>query len=298
MNTPGFIPAYEHGFGIKKTHQTVLGNDRVSWREYLLPQTLSNKQHVLNSFSTNSKNIIILNHPGMRNGYDYSDFQYLTNYHCMEVLNPSVISLAQWDSALSFGKPVFIVGNDDSHNVFTEDRLGSMCTWVNVSSVNKENVLDALRKGKNYGMIVGKSKESLPFLKQFVVANDSILIEMSKAAKQITFSGKNGQVLGSFNNTSSAQYIFKSADNYVRAHIAYENGTAIFLNPVFRYNKTNISQVPVFINFKKTFIFRLMGAIILAIWIWMIFLFLFSKQTRKKLGKPFNIFSRNIFTTG
>lgn len=281
---PGYIPAYEHGYGIKKTHQTILGSDKVCWADYLLPQTVSNKQHILNSVSDNSKNVIIINHPSNRNGYENADFKYLTNYHCMEVLNPSAISLPQWDSALSFGKPIFIVGNDDLHNVFTEDRLGTMCTWVNVSSIKEENVLDALRAGKSYGMIVGKSRDTLPVLKKFEVARDTILIEMSKTANQITFIGQNGRVLDSQINTSSAKYIFKPSDHYARAHITYKNGTNIFLNPVFRQNIANITQIPAHVNFKKTSAFRLFGIVILGVWIRIAFLFVLSKQIQKMLG--------------
>lgn len=285
MNKTGFIPAYEHGYGIEKTHQNVLGADKVCWIDFLLPQTLSNKQYILNSLSNSPENIIVINHPSIRNGYDFSDFKYLTNYNCMEVLNSSAISLAHWDSALSFGKSIFIVGSDDVHDVHSEAHVGKMCTWVNVSSVNEKNVLNALRTGRSYGMIVGKSGEALPVLKQFEVVNDTISIEMSKEANQITFTGQNGQVLGIHNNTSSAQYIFKPADHYARTHISYKNGTIIYLNPVFRYDESNGKEIPAVLNFKKTVAFRLMGVIILVFWVMIIFIFVLSRKRRKMFGK-------------
>lgn len=291
---PGYIPAYEHGYGIKKTHQTVLGSDRVCWGDYLLPQTLSNKQHILNSISDNSTNVIIINHPSNRNGYESTDFKYLANFHCMEVLNPSALSFPQWDTALSFGKPVFIVGNDDLHNVFTGDRLGAMCTWVNVSSITERNVLNALKGGRSYGMVVGKSKDTLPILQRFEISNDTILIEMSKIASQITLIGQNGQILNSYKNTSTAQYTFKSSDHYARANIEYKNGTSIFLNPVFRHNRSDLNHVVAAVNIKKTFVFRLMGAIIIVIWMRIIFLFVFSKQTQKILLNPLFTNSRKL----
>ncbi len=293
-NVSCYIPAYEHGYGIKKTHQTVLGAERVCWTDYFLPQALNNKQHILNRLSSDSENTVIINHPANRNGYECSDFKHLTNYHCMEVLNPSAISLAHWDSALSFGKPVFVVGNDDVHNVLSGKRLGSMCTWVNVSSIKKENVLHSLRTGKSYGMIVGNSPETLPALKKFDVTNDTITIEMSKEASQIAFVGQNGQVLTSCSDTSSAQYVFKPSDHYARAQIAYENGTNIYLNPVFRYEKSPLTQPAVTVNFTKTFAFRLLGAGILIVWMLMAFSFVHAGKWWKIAGTP-ALISRKLF---
>ncbi len=255
---PGFIPAYEHGYNLNKTHQLVLGSHKVCWKDYFFPQTLNNKQH------------------------------------CIEVLNPFAISLAHWDSALSCGKPAFIVGNDDVHNVFSKNCLARMCTWVNVSEIEEACVLSALKTGKCYGMIIGKLAEEPPVLKLFKVSNDTIAIEMNKPAKKISFTGQNGKVMASYVSTSSAQYIIKPADHYVRATIAYEDGTNIFLNPVFRYDGAKITQQTVFINVRKTFAFRLLGIFILAVCLPIAFSLVVSKPIRKnlvrrsfKFAKPF-----------
>ena len=277
-HTPGFIPAYEHGYNSTKTHQLVLGSHKICWVDYFFPQSLSNKQRVLDCLSSDSNNVVIINHPANRNGYSASDFKYLTNYNCIEVLNPFAISLAHWDTALSCGRPVFIVGNDDVHNVFSKDCLARMCTWVNVSQVKEETVLNALRTGKCYGMIIGTATEALPVLKRFEVRNDTISVEMSKLAKRISFTGQNGRVLASYANTSSAQYTIKPGDHYVRAVITYTDGTGIFLNPVFRYNGTKITQTPVFVNSKKTIAFRCMGILILIAWLRLAFLVVIPKQ--------------------
>ena len=295
IRTPGFIPAYEHGYGINKTHQLVLGGSKVCWNDYLFPQTLSNKQYILNCLSSNPRDVVIVNHPANRTGYYASDFEYLTNYNCIEVLNPFAISVAHWDSALSSGKPAFIVGNDDVHDIFSKDSFGRMCTWVNVSSVKEANVLNALKQGKCYGMIIGKGAKDLPVLKRFSVNKDTISFEMSEVARQISFTGQNGTVLASYINSSSAQYIVKPGDQYVRAVIGYTDGTSIFLNPVFRYNGTKITQTPVFINTQKTAIFRLMGIFILTAWLRMAFPLVVSKHVRQTLGKRFTYTPKKLF---
>ncbi len=293
--TPAFIPAYEHGYGINKTHQLVLGSGKVCWNDYLFPQTLSNKQNILNCLSSDPNNVVILNHPANRNGYYASDLKYLTNYNCIEVLNPFAISSAHWDSALSCGKPAFIVGNDDVHNIFSKDSFGRMCTWVNLPRVKEATVLNALKTGNSYGMIIGKQTGALPVLNRFEVVNDTISIEMSKVAQQISFTGQNGKVLASYINTSLAQYIIKPGDHYARAVIAYADGTDIFLNPVFRYDGTKITQAPVFINTKKTMTFRLIGIFILAVWLKIAFSLVVSKHIRQALGKRFSYTPKKLF---
>jgi hypothetical protein len=256
---------------------------------------LSNKQNILNCLSSDPDNVVIINHPANRNGYYASDLKYLTNYNCIEVLNPFAISLAHWDSALSCGKPAFIVGNDDVHDVFSKKCLGRMCTWVNISEVKEAAVLNALKTGRCYGMIVGKQNKDLPALNQFEVVNDTISIEMSKVALQISFIGQNGKVLASYANTSLAQYIVKPGDHYVRAAIAYKDSTYIFLNPVFRYNGAKITQAPVFINTQKTITFRLNGIIILMVWLRIAFSLVVSKHTRQKFSKWFFYTPKKLF---
>lgn len=289
INTPGYIPAYEHGYNITKTHQLVLGSNKVVWLEYQFPQSLSNKQNVLNRLFSDPDNVVIINHPGDLNGYVPSDFKYLTNYNCIEVLSRFAISIPHWDSALSNGHPAFIVGNDDVHDIFLKETLGHMCTWVNVPAVNKTAVLNALKAGRSYGMIIGKSKGVLPELKNFEVTNDTISILMSEPAKQITFTGQNGKILADYRNTASSKYIIKPEDSYARTTIEYIGGLKIFLNPVFRYDKIGIVRKAVYINIQKTFAFRVMGILLLVGWLFAAFLFSLSKRNRQRVRKRFNL---------
>ncbi|MBC7915221.1 MAG: hypothetical protein H7Y07_13970 [Pyrinomonadaceae bacterium] len=274
-----YIPAYEHGYNILKTHQLVLGSQKVCWLDYILPQTLSNKQDILNYLSADTNAVVILNHPAMREGYGEKDFLYLNNFHCMEVLNPAGTSFPQWDAALSAGKPIFIVGNDDIHNVIKKERLGRMCTFVNAEEENKDMVLHALKKGSSYGVIIGNTQhaDSIPLLKGLTMSNDTIRIEMDSKAAVISFIGQNGRNLASFSNTEKAQYILQKEDHYARAVITYQNGTGIFLNPVFYVQTSNPSQGVVLANIPMTMFLRALGFSIAGTWIFWVYIFLFGK---------------------
>jgi len=290
-NSPGYISAYEHGYNITKTHQLVLGSKRVLWLDYFFPQTLDNKQNVLSQLSADPDNVIVINHPGDQYSYSARNFKYLTNYTGIEVLSRFALSLSHWDSALSNGHPAFVLGNDDVHDIFLKETLGKMCTWVNVPVVSKNAVLNALKRGRSYGMIIGKSNVTLPQLEHFDISGDTISVVMSEPAKDITFTGQNGIALAHYRNASSAKYVVRPEDHYVRTTLEYEGPIKIFLNPVFRYNGIPIVNRPASINVQKTFIFRLIGIIILASCSLIGILFSLSQVNQEKVRRAIDLHS-------
>jgi hypothetical protein len=283
----GYISAYEHGYNLMKTHQLVLGGNKVLWLDYILPQTRNNKQDIINALSPDTNSVVILNHPALRNGYTQEDLLYLTNYDCMEVLSPSAIASEQWDATLSAGKAVFIVGNDDEHNILKKERVGRICTFVNVEERKKENVLKALKTGKSYGMIIGPGQDpfSLPELQSLQVNNDTIVLQLGAEAKKISLFGQNGRLIASYAQTDYARYALKVADHYARAVIDFENGTRMFLNPVFFTNSVVLSQSTVDINHLETAGFRLLGIGIIVIWFNWAWSFVWGRKRIASRGK-------------
>ncbi|NIJ54533.1 hypothetical protein [Dyadobacter arcticus] len=264
---PGYISAYEHGYNINKTHQLVLGSENVQWLDYLFPQSVHNKQHVLKHLSESGR-VVILNHPALKNGYTAEDLSQVSGYDCMEVLSPSVISTKQWDAALSSGKKVFIVGDDDTHNAPAKKRLGEMCTVVNVPDRSADHVLNALKTGRSYGVVIGagQSPDSLPLVKSFDVNGDSVFIVTSKPAREVTLTGQNGKILASGNHTDKINFKVSPDDHYARATFKYENGTALYLNPVFFVSKSGYRKLGAYEDGGETTIFRALGVGVLALW--------------------------------
>ena len=290
-----YISAYEHGYNIQKTHQLVIGDYEVLWLDYIFPQTLSNKQNILNKLSYEKDNVIFVNHPGMRNGYTGEDMRHLTNYNCIEILNPQAISISQWDAALSAGIPVFGVGDDDMHNVFHPGEMGRYCTWLNVPAVNKGNIMTALKEGHGYAMIIPQKenedhfarqeriRSELPMLKQFTITGDTLQVEMNKPAKEIKFAGQNGKQLATITDTPAASYILKSEDSYVRTEIEFDDGTKIFLNPVFRHNGSPlVTKAGYSFNIAKTIFFFIIGLVLLVVWGLYVIRQLFRRHYRSK----------------
>ena len=281
-----FIPVYEHGYGIMKNHQLVLGANNVCWKDYLFPQTLSNKQYILNLLHNNDSVVISVNHPCERNAFPPNNFKYLRNYNCLEVLSGTCRSLPQWDSALSAGKPVFILGNDDVHDLNNANQVGRYCTWVNCDTISKKNILSAIKSGNAYGMIIGgrvrgktdSVRSDLPKMKEIVLSGDTLTIAANEPAQDIRFMGQHGKMLAGFGNCSKASYVIKPTDTYVRTTVYYHDETQIFLNPIIRYNQSIDHFSSPEINSWKTMLFRLMGGLILAFY----GLFIFRKLFRRK----------------
>lgn len=272
---PGYITGYEHGYNVLKTHQLVLGTHNICWKDYLFPQTINNKQDILNRLSVDSNALVILNHPLIRKAYVASDLNFLTNYTCMEVLNPAEISTPLWDDVLTAGKPVFILGNDDVHDIYDTNKVGNICTWVNAESNNEAVILKSLTTGNAYGMTIGKSmKESvrkgennrMPKLVSFILRGNTLNCHFSLPAKQLQVFGKNGRCMYSVQNGDSISYSLEKNEPYARVEAIYEDGTSIFLNPVFRYYDRPLSQMPVSINENKTLMYRISGIVLLCIW--------------------------------
>ena len=275
-----YIPAYEHGYNIMKTHQLVLGSNKVLWLDYILPQTLSNKQDILNKLARDTNSLIILNHPDLRDGYTLDDLRSLSQYHCIEILNPWASSLTHWDAALSAGNFVSAVGDDDAHNVLKTGQAGRMCTFVNGKPEGR-SVLRALKEGKSFAMQLGTNQnlDSLPRLESLVLKGDTIVLQMDRPAKEISFTGQEGRLLKSVYGNKEARYVLKKADHYARASVYYDNGTRLFFNPVFFTEPGNSTASQAFINGPKTFISKAVGILLAIAWIHIVYLVFYRKKT-------------------
>ena len=139
-----FVPTYEHGYGIFKIHQLCIGAKKVRRLDYFAFQNLSMKQHTLNRLAKQTR-LAIPAHPSfVKVGHLVEDMKYLSNYKLMEVLNGFANSTAHWDTALSNGHLVYIIGNDDSHDVTDITEVAFRFTMVNTPENDAEHLLLAL----------------------------------------------------------------------------------------------------------------------------------------------------------
>lgn len=273
---PSFIPAYEHGYGIFKIHQLCIGAEKVRRLDYFAFQNLSMKQHTLNRLEKQTRLAIIAHPSFVKKGYLVEDMKYLSNYKLMEVLNGFRISTAHWDMALSNGHLVYLIGNDDSHDVTDITDVATRFTMINAPENEAEMLLQSLENGNAVGVDfpieydetleqkVNRLKKDLPYVTRVELNGDTLSISVSKNFSKIKFIGNEGKILDKQKNRNMASYVIQPEDNYVRVELEFKDGTTLYLNPITRHeSETIVKQRLDHVNWSKTII--LWGIYILVI---------------------------------
>jgi hypothetical protein len=288
-----YIPTYEHGFGLRKKHQMLIGAQKVLWLDYSLFQTLDHKQHILNLLHDQSE-IVAIAHPDWEGGYSLDDMKMLSNYQLVEVLDNNWRSVPQWDAALSSGHPAFILADDDAHDISNPYQIGRCCTFINSPSLHSSDLMKALKSGKAFGAdiymsdgetfdVKAERTHLIPVLKSVEVRHDTLWVEASKAAVRFVFIGQNGKTKKVVRFTKSAWYKIQPEDTYIRTEITFfnhygYNGTVFYLNPVFRYNGVQPENgLKAEENTLQTWILRLVAIPLL----FLAFLFAIKRLNRK-----------------
>lgn len=266
INPLSDIPVYEHGAGIFKNHLLVIGAEKVLFKDYLIGQIFHNKQNMICDLKSPG-NLLAVTHPGMRNAYSGSDLKYLRGYDLIEAVNYNYAwSVNLWDTALSAGNPLFMVLNDDSHDITDPDDYGRVFMFIN--SVNETGkIIDALRNGKAIGVDLKHDKNDTPELLirktentpkpvKCSVFNDTLKIRFDKVCDTVKLIGQNGVVIRRYENTAEVIYPVKPADTYIRTEVKQTNAANVYLNPVFKYNELNEYKVQPVINYTLTWLLR------------------------------------------
>ena len=244
---PNYITAYEHGLNLPKAHQLVVGSERSVWKDYLFPQTLANRQHMLDLLSADSDNVVVVNHPAMRIGYNTTDLKFLYNYDCMEVINSYENAFHYWDTALSNGHMVFIVGNDDTHNAGNRRAVGKFATLIHAPDRTRDQALRSLREGRTIGMQIPQDTtmnfaEKIAMLKAATPALLSVSVEASRfhvrfseTISEPVVTGQGGKVRWRADSTSEISLPILPEDTYLRVSYITKDGIRYHLNPVCRF---------------------------------------------------------------
>lgn len=264
---PSFIPAYEHGYGIFKIHQLCVGAEKIRRLDFFAFQNLSMKQHTLNRLEKQTR-LAIPAHPSfVKKGYLVDDMKYLSNYKLMEVLNGFRISTAHWDTALSNGHLVYLIGNDDSHDVSDITDIATRFTMINADENEAEKILSSLENGNAVGVDfpiiydetleqkIKRLKKNLPHITQVELKDDTLLVSASKPISKIRFIGQEGKELKTQKNIKTGTYAIQPEDNYVRCELKFKDGTTLYLNPITRHENNEITKQRLdHINYPKTII--------------------------------------------
>jgi hypothetical protein len=272
---PYYIPVYEHGYGIFKNHQLIIGARKVLWYDLPFGQSIHHKQYILNRLHSTA-DMVSINHPAFFGGYKPEDFKYLSGYDLLEVLNGYRNSIPHWDSALSSGKPAFLMADDDMHDISDAGEASRRLMLVNSPDNRRENICNSLRKGCAVGVEIKMPKDenfqgkahrldSLPMVSSVKISGDTLQVTVTHKPIIIRFYGQDGRCIGKSWRKLRANYIFKPEDTYVRTVVIYKTsndieGIVLYLNPVMR--TTDGKQPPMvaaIVDTRSTWVYRIIG---------------------------------------
>lgn len=256
------LPIYEHGYNLGKRHQLAIGAREVSWFDFPLGQTLSQQQFVIDRVAATA-DLVAIAHPSSRDGYTPGDLAQLTRYHLIEVVNGPFLFEEAWDAALSAGRAVWALGNDDTHDLADPKRTAMAWTMINAASPSLPDIVEALGAGRAYA--VSRTNEIASTIDTSLgsVTVDDGTLEVTTVGERSTFTfvGQNGVVRKTVKEATSASYTFGRDDTYIRTVIRSPR-TAMYLNPVLRYDGDQLQAPAATLNVSATWLFR--GSLVFA----------------------------------
>jgi len=240
---PGFIPIYEHGYGLNRCHHLLMGAQSVSWRDCPVMLTRSQVQFMLACLRPQAE-LVVLNHPGQMRWIDHRLYGCLRGYDLWEI-NPETgreRSDVLWDAALSSGIYSTLVANDDAHSITDRESWFQRCfTMLNTPSLGRGDILASLEKGRAYGVYVPvevnlreRPHADLPRAERIGLEGDTISLRLDRPARSIRFIGQEGRLLSQTTGSDTGRYRFAEKDTYVRAEARFADGVVLYFNPFVR----------------------------------------------------------------
>jgi hypothetical protein len=228
----------------KPVHMNAIGATKV-----VMPVTAPTIFEVLQRDATLVKAtgaIVQINHPNFGWALSGNDLARVNDARLVEIWNghPLVNNLggggtpsaeAMWDTALTAGRTLFAIADDDAHH-FRAERIadptaatsGHGWIYVRAARLDAPSILAAIDRGDFYA----SSGVELSAI-DATAAGLSVTIKAEPASRyRVEFVGAGGKVLAE-STASPAVYTFTGTEQYVRARVFESNGKRAWTQPVF-----------------------------------------------------------------
>ncbi len=222
------VSVYEHGYNVPKSHRLVIGGEEVAFFDFPIFQSIHHKQTLLNHVAE-SDNFVVLAHPSLRGGYSHKEVQQLTGYQAVEVMSHYSQSESHWDAALSAGKPVWGMANDDAHDVHKHGEVGKYFNWMPENG-EYEN---ALHSGA-YFFGTGYQQQTNPIAS---LVNDTlgvVHLTLNQVVDSVQWLTANLECVKSELNCETSTVLLDPEKPFLRA-VVYTKEGKTFTNPIYRY---------------------------------------------------------------
>lgn len=164
---------------------------------------------------------------------ELDDFKDLEGYFAIEIYNNcselechTGLATLYWDSLLRRGKKIWGVAVDDAHH-----RINDQCGgWVVVKapSLTRSAIMYALIQGRFYS-------SSGPIIEDFGIVDGEVFVKSSpvKAIHFVSSSRGRSFYAASDEVLTSARYMLKGNETYIRVECVDSNGKTAWTNPIF-----------------------------------------------------------------
>lgn len=250
---PAFVPVYEHGLNPDKIHTLAIGARKVAPTLFPWHFSIHQKQQEIEAVGQIAT-LVALAHP-TTGRYHPREISLLSGFQLMEVGHSTGIEEAQWDVALSSGKPVWILCNDDTHSLTREPPFNR---WSRIycSEVSGESVVRSLTEGRHYGVWAYDEACEDNRITEFKITGDTLYFAVRDTANRIDLIGQDGQQRATVAGDRHIAYLLKPDDTYVRVEVHHDHGI-MYLNPVVRYDGTLPYGMPPAVNQTMTWLVRI-----------------------------------------
>jgi 1-acyl-sn-glycerol-3-phosphate acyltransferase len=265
---PGTFPVYEHGWNVRKSHHLAIGASEVLWLDLPFGASRHQQQYLLDRLHESSP-LVAIAHPDIRGARSAADLAALSGYELLEVLNhyrPAADSL--WDAALSSGRAIWLLANDDSHDLTEDGETGSNMTFVQSDRNDPDAVIDALRRGAMYGVRAPRGAATLA-LRDLSVIGDTLRVTVRGAVTSARLIGDGGRLRARWvrgrrdgptgasasDTTVQLQLVLQPSDSYLRVVVEGPE-QLLYTNPVIRWDGRELPRGAVTIDGPRTALWR------------------------------------------
>ncbi len=227
------IPTYEHGFNQKKIHCLCIGANEVSYFDYPWHFSIDFTRQIIYNLRGHC-DLVALAHPGARNAHQPEDMPLLDGLQLMEVANTQGVRTEYWDAMLSNSRVVWFLANDDTHDL-NDGEAFMRWNMIYTDTPTSTAAIHSMKRGNHYSISSYGGGCEDNRLTEFVIIGDTLRISLRDTFNRLDFIGQNGVHHHTVPRNTTASYLLRDSDPYIRAEI-HQNTCVMYLNPVIRYD--------------------------------------------------------------
>jgi hypothetical protein len=152
----------------------------------------------------------------------------------MEVANTQGVRTEYWDAMLSNSSVVWFLANDDTHDL-NDGEAFMRWNMIYADTPTSTAAIHSMKRGNHYGVSSYGGGCEDNRLTEIAIVGDTLRISLRDTFNKLDFIGQNGVHHHTVARNTTASYLLRDSDPYIRAEI-HQNTCVMYLNPVIRYD--------------------------------------------------------------